>query len=219
MHSLFRTRVSHDPEGDASWYACTTSFQTETRQKRQIKEDKMYEKELSSRFCKLWPITKLDSRQWCIVSCRWPVFHGCFLFFLFLFSSSSSSSTSSSSTASSHFCFPTSLVECVASALTHCQKERRLSQWLACVHEEEEEDEEATATAAAVAAAYEGEAEEDGDEEETITIEGVCPPGRRRCFPILFRRCFFGPPLLCPRSTLLIFLPTFRPFVSDQGSW
>lgn len=64
---------------------------------------------------------------------------------------------------------------------------RGLSQWLACVHEEEEEDEEAAAAAAA-AAANEGEEEEeeDEDEEETITIEGVCPPGRRHCFPILF---------------------------------
>lgn len=67
----------------------------------------------------------------------------------------------------------------MASALPHCQKERGLSQWLACVHEEEEDEE------AAAAASYEGEEEEDEDEEETITIEGVCPE-RRRCFPILF---------------------------------
>lgn len=81
------------------------------------------------------------------------------------------------------FVFPLPSVECVASALTHCQKERGLSQWLACVHEEEEEEDEE----AAAAASYEGEEEEeeDEDEEETITIEGVCP-GRRRCFPILF---------------------------------
>lgn len=105
----------------------------------------------------------------------------------------------------------------MASALTHCQKERGLSQWLACVHEEEEEEEDEDEEAAA-AVVYEDE-EEDEDEEETITIEEVCPPGRRRCFPIFFsRRCFFGPPLLSPCSTLLIFLPIFCPFVSDQAS-
>jgi len=71
----------------------------------------------------------------------------------------------------------------VASALTHCQKERGLSQWLACVHEEEEEEEEEEDEEAVAAAVYE---DEDEDEEETITIEEVCPPGRRRCFPIFF---------------------------------
>lgn len=63
----------------------------------------------------------------------------------------------------------------MASALTHCQKERGLSQWLACVHEEEEE-------------ADEGEGEEDDDEEETITIEEVCSPGCRRFSLISFFR-------------------------------
>lgn len=88
----------------------------------------------------------------------------------------------------------------MASALTHCQKERGLSQWLACVHEEEEE-------VKGGGGGGEDEGEEGGreeednddDEEETITIEGVCPPGRRRCSLILFsRRCFFGPLLLPP---------------------
>lgn len=130
-----------------------------TRRERKKKNRTRCEEELSSRFRKLWPVTKLDSRQWCIASCRWPVFHGwVFFFLLFCFSSSSSR------TASSYFCFPTSLVECVASALTHCQKERGLSQWQACMYrgEEEEEDEEER---------KEEEGNDNDDEEETITIE------------------------------------------------
>ncbi|EZA54532.1 hypothetical protein X777_05511 [Ooceraea biroi] len=106
-----------------------------------------------------------------------------------------------SRTASSHFCFPTFLVECVASALTHCQKERGLRQWLACVHEEAEE--EGTDEGEEEEENEDDEGEEDG-EEETITIEGVRPPGRR-CYSSIF-------------STFLIFLLTFCPLVSDRSS-
>lgn len=105
----------------------------------------------------------------------------------------------------------------MASALTHCQKERGLSQWLACVHEEEEEEEDEDENEEAAAAVVYEDEEEDEDEEETITIEEVCPPGRRRCFSILFLvDASLG--RLYPRSTLLIFLPIFCPFVSDQAS-
>lgn len=127
---------------------------------------------------------------------------------------SSSSTTSSSRTVSSYFCFPTSLVECVASALTHCQKERGLSQWLACMYREEEEadeDEEEREE-------EEEDNDNDDDEEETITIEGVCPLRRRRCSSILFLVDASLVRLCCPCSTLLIFLPTFCPLVSDQSS-
>jgi len=82
------------------------------------------------------------------------------------------------------------------------------------MYREEEEEEEADEDE------EEREEEEDNndDEEETTTIEGVCPLGRRRCFSILF---LVDAPLVrlcCPCSTLLIFLSTFCPLVSDQSS-
>lgn len=101
----------------------------------------------------------------------------------------------------------------MASALTHCQKERGLSQWLACVHEEEEE----VKGGGGGGGEDEGEGgreeeDNDDDKEETITIEGVCPPGRRRCSLILFsRRCFFGPLLLPPFHFTHFFHLPFAP--------
>ncbi|KYN08759.1 hypothetical protein ALC62_00215 [Cyphomyrmex costatus] len=80
------------------------------------------------------------------------------------------------------------------------------------MYREEEEEE----------AADEDEREEEDDnddgEEETITIEGVCPLRRRRCFSILFLVDALLVCLCYPCSTLLIFLPTFCPLVSDQSS-
>ena len=127
---------------------------------------------MSSRFGKLWPASELDSRQWCIASCRWPVFlerdffFFFFLFFLFFFFffffppppllhpwTVREFIFAFSFLFSSFFSLSLSLRipprVGAESALTHCQKERVLSQWLACVHEE------------------------DGGEEGTIIIEGV----------------------------------------------
>lgn len=101
----------------------------------------------------------------------------------------------------------------MASALTHCQKERGLSQWLACVHEEEEEeeDEDEDEDEEAAAAVYEDE-EEDEDEEETITIEEVCPPGRRRYFSILFLvDASLGRLYSIPVPHYSFFYPSFAP--------
>ena len=170
---------------------------------------------MSSRFGKLWPASELDSRQWCIASCRWPVFlerdffFFFFLFFLFFFFffffppppllhpwtvrefifafSFLFSSFLSLSLSLSPRIPPRVDAE---SALTHCQKERVLSQWLACVHEE------------------------DGGEEGTIIIEGVRGVGACssiHSFSFFFPFSLFSHP---PRRFPLLILFYFFIFLS-----
>lgn len=96
------------------------------------------------------------------------------------------------------------------------RRSRGLSQWLACMYrgEEEEADEDEEERKEE----EEEDNDNDDDEEETITIERVCPLGRRRCSSILFLVDASLVRLCYPCSTLLIFLPIFCPLVSDQSS-